>query len=43
MYKMKLGEWEVERGWSGVRMDTGGAVESTPLDLCIYWQGSALY
>ena len=21
----------------------GGAVESTPLDLCIYWEGSALY
>ena len=24
MCKMKLGEWEVERGWSGVRMDMGG-------------------
>ena len=23
MCKMKLGEWEVEGGWSGGRMDTG--------------------
>ena len=36
MCKMKLGEWEVERGWSGVRMDTGGGQEeSTSLGLSV--------